>query len=170
MQKARKDGRVWNFVALGKHYRCFEGLSERGRLRPQRLRYVRHLDFRGAGQPRMNIVFTTHFGPLHPERKGDRNRRTPSSEVDSSSCGRWVDLAIRVNRDSRNLCWESLSHFEGRKESFRSRRWKEGVAPAHNQGCQVAKIDPFLPLDCARVKGVGAQSKGKEGINFCSVA
>ena len=23
-----------------------------------------------GGQPRMNIVFTTHSGPLHPERKG----------------------------------------------------------------------------------------------------
>ena len=31
-----------------------------------------------------------------------------------------------------------------------------------------AKFDPFLSLDCARVEGVGAQSKGKErkGSNF----
>ena len=39
------------------------------------------------------------------------------------------------------------------------------------QGCQMAKFDPFLSLDCTRVEGVGAQSKeGKEGITFCSVA
>ena len=30
------------------------------------------------------------------------------------------------------------------------------------QGCQMAKFDPFLSLDCARVEGVG--------IKFCSVA
>ena len=30
------------------------------------------------------------------------------------------------------------------------------------KGCQMAKFDPFLSLDCARVEGVGAQ--------FCSVA
>ena len=38
------------------------------------------------------------------------------------------------------------------------------------QGCQMAKFDPFLSLDCARVEGVGAQSQGKEGIKFCSAA
>ena len=27
-----------------------------------------------------------------------------------------------------------------------------------NQGCQMAKFDHFLSLDCARVEGVGAQS------------
>ena len=40
------------------------------------------------------------------------------------------------------------------------------------QGCQMAKFDPFLSLDYARVEGVGADSKviqGKEGINFCRV-
>ena len=40
-----------------------------------------------------------------------------------------------------------------------------------NQGCQMAKFDPFLSLDCARVEGVGRNPrKGKEGIKFCSVA
>ena len=37
------------------------------------------------------------------------------------------------------------------------------------QGCQMAKFDPFLSLDCARVEGMGAQSKKKEGIKFCRV-
>ena len=29
-----------------------------------------------------------------------------------------------------------------------------------------AKFNPFLSLDCARVEGVGAQSKGRKGLNF----
>ena len=29
-----------------------------------------------------------------------------------------------------------------------------------------AKLDPFLSLDCARVEGVGAQSKERKGSNF----
>ena len=42
----------------------------------------------------------------------------------------------------------------------------------HNQGCQMAKFDPFLSLDCARVEGVGlgGATQGKEGIKFCCVA
>ena len=28
------------------------------------------------------------------------------------------------------------------------------------------KFDPFLSLDCARVEGVGAQSKERKGSNF----
>ena len=35
------------------------------------------------------------------------------------------------------------------------------------QCCQISKFDPFLSLDCARVKGA---IQGKEGIKFCSVA
>ena len=39
----------------------------------------------------------------------------------------------------------------------------------HTQGCQMAKFDPFLSLDCARVEGVGAQSKeGRKGSNFAA--
>ena len=37
------------------------------------------------------------------------------------------------------------------------------------QGCQMAKFDPFLSLDCARVEGVEAQSKEskeRKGSNF----
>ena len=68
------------------------GLSERGRLRPRDFVTLRAAasgipSVEGGareGEPRMNIAFTTHSGPLHPERKGDRNRRTPSFEVDSS--------------------------------------------------------------------------------------
>ena len=31
-----------------------------------------------------------------------------------------------------------------------------------------AKFDPFLSLDCARVEGVGAQSKERKGSNFAA--
>ena len=39
-----------------------------------------------------------------------------------------------------------------------------------DQGCQMAKFDPFLSLDCAWVEGVsGGAIQGKEGIKFCSL-
>ena len=45
----------------------------------------------------------------------------------------------------------------------------EPISP--RQGCQMAKFDPFLSLDWARVEGVGAQSKERKGSNmYCSVA
>ena len=37
-----------------------------------------------------------------------------------------------------------------------------------HEGCQMAKFDPFLSLDCARVEGVGAQSKERKGSNFAA--
>ena len=40
------------------------------------------------------------------------------------------------------------------------------VACQVSQGCQMAKLDPFLSLDCASVEGVGAQSKERKGSNF----
>ena len=42
---------------------------------------------------------------------------------------------------------------------------------AQLQGCQMAKFDPFLSLDCARVEGAWmAQSKEKKGSNFADAA
>ena len=41
-------------------------------------------------------------------------------------------------------------------ESSEMGRW----SVSWGQGCQIAKFDPFLSLDCARVEGVGAQSMG----------
>ena len=38
-------------------------------------------------------------------------------------------------------------------------RLHELALPVCGQGCQMAKLDSFLSLDCARVEGVGAQSK-----------
>ena len=39
------------------------------------------------------------------------------------------------------------------------------------QCCQMAKVDPFLSLDCARVEGVGRNArKGRDQILQCSIA
>ena len=43
-----------------------------------------------------------------------------------------------------------------------------GVVVILLQCCQMAKFDPFLSLDCARVEGVGAQSKERKGSNFAA--
>ena len=37
-----------------------------------------------------------------------------------------------------------------------------------HHGCQMAKFDPFLSLDCAGLEGVGAQSKERKGSNFAA--
>ena len=52
-------------------------------------------------------------------------------------------------------------------QSVGGRNWrvKEGAC---GQCCQMAKFDPFLSLDCARVEGVGAQSKERKGSNFAA--
>ena len=42
------------------------------------------------------------------------------------------------------------------------------TSPGRRHGCQMAKFDPFLSLDCARVEGVGAQSKERKGSNFAA--
>ena len=45
---------------------------------------------------------------------------------------------------------------------------RRGGTGVPDQGCQMAKFDPFLSFDCTRVEGVGVQSK--DGIKFCSEA
>ena len=52
----------------------------------------------------------------------------------------------------------------GRKRSF---GWMGGQ-PCRWQGCQMAKFDPFLFLDRARMQGLGAQSKERKGSNFAA--
>ena len=42
------------------------------------------------------------------------------------------------------------------------------VEEEEEHGCQMAKFDPFLSLVCARVEGVGAQSKERKGSNFAA--
>ena len=42
---------------------------------------------------------------------------------------------------------------------------------SRDHGCQIAKFDPFLSLDCARVEGVGHNPrKGRNPILQCSIA
>ena len=42
-----------------------------------------------------------------------------------------------------------------------------GVEPHHiRHGCQMAKLDPFLSLDCAPLPSTLAQSKERKGSNF----
>ena len=36
------------------------------------------------------------------------------------------------------------------------------------QGYQMAKLDPFVSLDCARVEGVGEQSKERKESKFAA--
>ena len=45
---------------------------------------------------------------------------------------------------------------------------EEGVRLDLFHGCQMAKFDPFLSLDCARVEGAGAQSKERKGSKFAA--
>ena len=42
------------------------------------------------------------------------------------------------------------------------------VARDLTQCCQMAQVDLFLSLDCARVEGWGAQSKEGKGSNFAA--
>ena len=58
--------------------------------------------------------------------------------------------------------WE-ISEESSALESLKSTL---SIPPPLNHGCQMAKFDPFLSLDCARVEGVGAQSKERTGSNF----
>ena len=54
-----------------------------------------------------------------------------------------------------------LPHPDHRRRERPSSHWSL-------QGCQMAKFDPFLSLDCARVEGVGAQSKERKGSHFAA--
>ena len=104
-----------------------------GSIAPQRLRYVtcgRHLDFRrkrGRGREWISYSQPTLVHCTYPERqgKGDRNRRTPSFEVDSSVRRGVLELAELRFTHSRNLYWDALS--PGRKVSEVADERKEGV-------------------------------------------
>ena len=50
--------------------------------------------------------------------------------------------------------------------SGETRRRKMSIA--WDQGCHMAKFYPFLFMDCAKVEGVGAQSKERKGSNFAA--
>ena len=70
---------------------------------------------------------------------------------------------VRINKNTRGwplsttLALQSLSAFA----PLLLLRIRYLLLRSH--GCQIAKFDPFLSLDCARVEGVGAQSKEGKG-------
>ena len=57
---------------------------------------------------------------------------------------------------------------EGEEEGERKKSTEREQTPQQVQCCKIAKFDPFLSLDCARVEGVGAQSKERKGSNFAA--
>ena len=58
------------------------------------------------------------------------------------------------------------AHDQPRDHTYMTSALDGGGVP--KQGCQRAKFDPFLSLDCGRVEGVGAQSKERKGSNFAA--
>ena len=78
----------------------------------------------------------------------------------------WQDLLWPVAHMSAPSSDPSL---QSGVPSHRHDSGTQALSSAHlNQGCQMAKFDPFLSLDCARVEGVGAQSKERKGSNFAA--
>ena len=75
-----------------------------------------------------------------------------------------ADLGVALQR--QQSLQDRVARERRRPSVARQRRPR---APLHtDQGCQMAKFDPFLSLDCARVEGVGAQSKERKGSNFAA--
>ena len=70
----------------------------------------------------------------------------------------WVDFWVAkldgfpLVEGEPDVGWEADSewHLSGSMESW-------------GQGCQMAKFDPFLSLDCARVEGVGRNPRKRRG-------
>ena len=81
----------------------------------------------------------------------DKGRETDNDKLRS------VSASLRFRRDSE--CWHDFSVRVSRKRH---------PLTFQRHGCQMAKFDPFLSLDCARVEGVGAQSKERKGSNFAA--
>ena len=52
------------------------------------------------------------------------------------------------------------------KRKVVGQRKESTLAPFPYQGCQIAKFDPFLSLDCAPTPSTLAQSKERKGSNF----
>ena len=78
-----------------------------------------------------------------------------SPEAECSICGVVEESPRR--RCSRRDCWE-------RSACSSSLTSSSSLAQCY----QMAKFDPFLSLDCARVEGVGAQSQERKGSNFAA--
>ena len=80
---------------------------------------------------------------------------------------------VQVLRGGRFHEGGGVLHYRARDirrtvDPIRSRTQEPDLVLLAIQGCQMAKFDPFLSLDCARVEGVGAQSKERKGSNFAA--
>ena len=73
------------------------------------------------------------------------------------------DLASSVPEGLRDKQREIHDYMMEQAEKDYDRKTKAQQERLSNQGCQMAKFDPFLSLDCAWVEGVGAQSKERKG-------
>ena len=77
-------------------------------------------------------------------------------------------LAASVNVHMDRRPWTVECDPASPRAGARSRPARRCVIGSFPQGCQMAKFDPFLSLDCAWVEGVGAQSKERKGSNFAA--
>ena len=73
---------------------------------------------------------------------------------------------LKEREGTRAVLPSSLAYLSARWPAV---RLSGGGINGKRQGCQMAKFDPFLSLDCARVEGVGAQSKERKGSNFAAL-
>ena len=55
-----------------------------------------------------------------------------------------------------------------RRGSFKMLQVEQDTQLNRNQGCQMAKFDSFLSLDCTRVEGLRGRSKERKGSNFAA--
>ena len=80
-----------------------------------------------------------------------------------------INLRVRkYARSTRYSLHTSTRENKGEREKSGERPFTLLTTACANQGCLMAKFDPFLSLDCARVEGVGAQSKERKGSNFAA--
>ena len=76
-------------------------------------------------------------------------------------------LKVDQNLECLWVCigWQSR---ESKAEQRRRRRRRNSKSREHAMQENNVLPDPFLSLDCARVEGVGAQSKERKGSNFAA--
>ena len=114
--------------------------------------------------------------PSHPNFLTPRSRVTtassPSPEGGNENRGgnRWI--AARLFAVLASPCCASLRNYAPFYSPLfpncREGREREALEtdPSSPHGCQMAIFYPYLSLDCARVEGVGAQSKEMKGSHF----
>ena len=117
----------------------------------------------------MMCTSTTMVGSLIVDGEMESGVRVrDGSEVSSpvvavaSLCSAWIKSKVLSEADSKLLAELrvlSLSSSMSNATLACNGHHLYCVQCDFGKGCQMAKFDPFLSLDCARVEGVGAQSK-----------